>query len=95
MQAPSGAELPRASINQLLSQLLTNAVEGLPESESIREQSYLMDDTGEYLVDPASPEQHASMVLAHLQAGRGWGESYGEGRDAPGGSLGRTGMDFG
>ncbi len=82
VQAPSGAELPRASINQLLSQLLANAVEGLPESESITEQSYLMDDSGEYLVDPASPEQHAAMVLAHLQGGRASGESEGEERDA-------------
>jgi len=71
VQAPSGAELPRASINQLLAQLLANAAEGLPESESIAEQNYLMDDAGEYLVDPASPEQQAAMVLAHLQTRAG------------------------
>jgi hypothetical protein len=85
VQAPSGAELPRASINQLLSQLLANSVEGLAESESISEQSYLMDDTGEYLVDPASPEQQAAMVLAHLQAGRSSGESDGDDPEAQAG----------
>lgn len=68
--APSGTELPRAAINGLLAQLLANASEGLPESESISEQSYLLGESGEYLVDPASPEQQAALVLSRLQSPR-------------------------
>ena len=65
--AASGASLPRAAINSLLTQLLANATEGLDESESISEQSYLQGESGEYLIDPASPEQQAAVVLSHLQ----------------------------
>jgi hypothetical protein len=64
----SGASLPRGAINSLLTQLLANATEGLVESESISEQSYLQGESGEYLVDPASPEQQAAVVLSHLQS---------------------------
>jgi hypothetical protein len=67
--AASGASLPRGAINSLLMQLLANATEGLVESESISEQSYLQDESGEYLIDPASPEQQAAVVLSHLQSG--------------------------
>jgi len=63
----SGTNVPRGAINSLLTQLLGNASEALPESESISEQSYLQDATGEYLVDPASLDQHAALVLSHLQ----------------------------
>jgi hypothetical protein len=66
----SGATVPRGAINNLLSQLLANASEGLPESESISEQSYLIGESGEYLVDPASPEQQAALVLSRLQSVR-------------------------
>ncbi|MGB7208405.1 MAG: hypothetical protein WBD27_07085 [Pyrinomonadaceae bacterium] len=66
--AASGASLPRGAINGLLMQLLANATEGLVESESISEQTYLQDDSGEYLIDPASPEQQAALVLSHLQS---------------------------
>jgi hypothetical protein len=67
--APSGTNLPRASINHLLTELLGNATAALPEAEaeSITEQAYLRGQTGEFLVDPASPEQQAAVVLAHLQ----------------------------
>ena len=65
----SGASLPRGAINGLLAQLLANATEGLDESESISEQSYLQGESGEYLIDPASPEQQAAVVLSHLQSG--------------------------
>jgi hypothetical protein len=65
----SGANLPRGAINSLLTQLLANATEGLVESESISEQSYLQGESGEYLIDPASPEQQAAVVLSHLQSG--------------------------
>ena len=65
----SGASLPRGAINSLLTQLLANSTEGLDESESISEQSYLQGESGEYLIDPASPEQHAAVVLSHLQSG--------------------------
>ncbi len=41
-----------------------------------------MDEAGEYLVDPASPEQQARMVLVHLQTGRDSGESDGDGPEA-------------
>jgi hypothetical protein len=68
--APSGANLPRGAINNLLMQLLANATEALPEAESITEQEYLRGETGEFLIDPASPEQQAALVLAHLQQPR-------------------------
>ena len=68
VRAASGQNLPRAAINNLLMQLLANAAEGLPEAESISEQSYLLGESGEYLVDPASPEQQSALVLAHIQA---------------------------
>ena len=64
---PSGKSVPRGAINALLSQLLGKASDGLPEAESISEQSYLQDSSGEYLVDPASPDQHAALVLSYLQ----------------------------
>lgn len=63
---PSGASVPRAAINGLLAQLLANATEGLAESEGITEQSYLRGADGEYLVDPASTEQQAALVLSHV-----------------------------
>jgi hypothetical protein len=56
--------------NNLLAQLLSNASEGLPEAESISEQSYLLGESGEYLVDPASPEQQAALVLSRLRFDR-------------------------
>jgi hypothetical protein len=65
----SGTSVPRGAINSLLTQLLANATEGLVESELISEQSYLQGESGEYLVDPASPEQHAALVLSHLRSG--------------------------
>lgn len=74
--AASGASLPRGAINSLLMQLLANATEGLVESESISEQEYLQDDSGEYLVDPASPEQQAAVVLFHLQPGTQFSVPY-------------------
>jgi hypothetical protein len=70
VRTPSGTNLPRGAINSLLSQLLANATEELPESESISEQSYLIGESGEFLVDPASPEQQAALVLSHLQSSR-------------------------
>ncbi|HEY7617320.1 MAG TPA: hypothetical protein VH744_10990 [Terriglobales bacterium] len=66
----SGTNLPRGAINNVLMQLLANASEGLPESESISEQAYLKGEGGEYLIDPASPEQQAALVLSHLQSAR-------------------------
>jgi len=68
--APSGTRLPRGAINSLLTQLLANASEGLPESESISEQDYLRGESGEFLIDPASLEQQAAFVLSHLQRTR-------------------------
>jgi len=64
---PSGASVPRGAINGLLTQLLSNASNELPEAESISEQRYLRDEAGEYLVDPASPEQLSALVLFHVQ----------------------------
>ena len=66
----SGADVPRAAINGLLAQLIANASESLAESQSIDEQTYLQDESGEYLVDPASPEQQGALVLARLQPDR-------------------------
>jgi hypothetical protein len=63
----SGASVPRGAINGLLTQLLSNASNELPEAESISEQRYLRDGRGEYLVDPASPEQLSALVLFHIQ----------------------------
>ena len=67
---PSGTDVPRAAINGLLTQLLANASEGLDESESVEEQEYLQDESGEYLIDPASPEQQGALVLKRLQPDR-------------------------
>jgi hypothetical protein len=64
----TGTTLPRGAINGLLMQLLANASEGLAESESLSEQSYLQNDFGEYLIDPAASEQQAALVLSHLQS---------------------------
>ncbi len=69
----SGTNVPRGAINNLLTQLLANASEGLPESESIVEQNYLRAENGEYLIDPASPEQHAALVLSHVRTVRQYG----------------------
>jgi hypothetical protein len=63
----TGTSLPRGAINGLLMQLLANASEGLAESDQPSEQSYLQDDSGEYLIDPGSSEQQAALVLSHLQ----------------------------
>jgi hypothetical protein len=62
----SGASIPRGAINGLLTQLLANASEALVESESISEQSYLLGESGEFLIDPASLEQQAALVLSRL-----------------------------
>jgi hypothetical protein len=67
VQTDSGTSLPRGAINAVLGQLLTNASEALAESESISEQSYLQDAAGEYVVDPASLDQHVALILSHLQ----------------------------
>jgi hypothetical protein len=66
----SGTDLPRGAINNVLTQLVANASEALPESESISEQTYLQGESGEYLIDPAAPEQQAALVLSHLQSAR-------------------------
>lgn len=66
----SGTSVPRGEINSLLMQLLANASEGLAESESISEQSYLQGESGEYLIDPASPEQQAALVLESVRPAR-------------------------
>jgi hypothetical protein len=66
----SGASLPRAAVNSLLTQLLAHASEALPESESISEQTHLQGEDGEYLIDPASPEQQAALALSHVQSAR-------------------------
>ena len=67
IHTPTGTSVPRGAINNLLSQLLSNATEELEESESLSEQSYLQGASGEYLVDPASPEQQAALVLSRLR----------------------------
>jgi hypothetical protein len=64
---PSGASVPRGAINGLLTQLLSNASNELPEAESVSEQRYLQDAAGEYLVDPAAPDQLGALVLFHVQ----------------------------
>jgi len=64
----AGTSVPRAAINSLLTQLLEKATEGLVESELMSEQSYLKGENGELLVDPASPEQQAALVLSHISA---------------------------
>lgn len=66
----TGTSLPRGAINSLLTHLLANASEALPESESISEQSYLRDASGNYRVDPASLEQQAALVLSQLEGTR-------------------------
>lgn len=70
VQTASGTSLPRAAINNLLTQLIANSSESLPESDEAFDESYLQDESGEYLVDPASPEQQAALVLSHLQYAR-------------------------
>src|SRR5262249_18301613 len=64
----AGTTVPRAAVNNLLMQLLANATESLPEQESATDESYLQDATGEYLVDPASFDQRAAVVLSRLQS---------------------------
>jgi hypothetical protein len=68
---PSGTSLPRTAVNNLLSQLLANASESLPESEEMLDDAaddFLRDGDGNYLVDPASPDQQAALVLSRLRA---------------------------
>jgi hypothetical protein len=64
----AGTNLPRGAVNNLLMQLLANASESLPEQESVMDESYLLDSSGGYLVDPASLDQRAAAVLARLQS---------------------------
>jgi hypothetical protein len=66
VQTASGTNVPTGAINALLTQLLANASEALPESEPVSE-SYLQDAAGQYLIDPASFDQHAALVLSYLQ----------------------------
>jgi hypothetical protein len=66
VETASGTSVPNGAINGLLTQLLSHASEALPESEAISE-SYLKDNAGEYLIDPASFDQHAALVLSYLQ----------------------------
>jgi hypothetical protein len=63
----SGTSLPRAAVNNLLTQLIANATEALPDSEGISDERHLQNESGEYLVDPASPDQQAALALAQLQ----------------------------
>lgn len=72
VRTPSGTSLPVGTINHLFTQLFANASEALPESEESESfsESYLKDPGGEYLVDPASPDQRAALVLSHLQQTR-------------------------
>jgi hypothetical protein len=69
VKTPSGATVPNGAINTLLTQLLSHASEALPESQTDSE-SYLKDPAGEYLIDPASSDQHAALVLSYLQRPR-------------------------
>jgi hypothetical protein len=62
----AGKNVPRGAINALLGQLLAKASDGLPEADSISE-GYLQDETGKYLIDPASFEQQAALVLSYLR----------------------------
>jgi hypothetical protein len=64
----AGTTVPRGAVNNLLMQLLANASEGLPEQESAVDESYLQDASGKYLVDPASLDQRAAVVLSRLQS---------------------------
>jgi hypothetical protein len=66
VQTASGTSVPRGAINALLTQLLSLASEALPEWESVSE-GYLKDSAGGYLIDPASHDQHAALVLSYLQ----------------------------
>ena len=85
---PSGVDVPRAAINGLLSQLLANATEGLPESEDVAEQDYLQGADGEFLIDPASLEQQAALVLAKLKQTFGTRSPFSEqlSEDSPSGN---------
>lgn len=65
--AATGAQIPRGAVNNLLMQLLASASEALDESDEAADESYLRDRRGAYVADPASPEQQAAVVLAHLQ----------------------------
>jgi hypothetical protein len=62
----AGKNVPRGAINALLSLLLNKASDELPEAESISE-DYLQDATGKYLIDPASFDQQAALVLSYLR----------------------------
>jgi hypothetical protein len=64
----AGTSVPRGAVNNLLMQLLANATESLPEQESATDESYLQDASGAYLVDPASFDQRAAVVLSRLQS---------------------------
>jgi hypothetical protein len=64
----AGTTVPREAVNNLLMQLLANASESLPEQESVTDESYLQDAGGGYLVDPASFDQRAAVVLSRLQS---------------------------
>ncbi len=66
----AGTAVPRGAVNNLLMQLLANASEGLSEQESAVDESYLKDAGGKYLVDPASFDQRAAVVLSSLQSER-------------------------
>jgi hypothetical protein len=63
----TGTALPRGAVNDLLMRLLANASESLPEQEAVTDESYLQDASGGYLVDPASFDQRAAVVLSRLQ----------------------------
>jgi hypothetical protein len=63
----AGTTVPRGAVNNLLMQLLASASESLPE-ESVTDESYLQDSSGGYLVDPASFDQRAAVVLSRLQS---------------------------
>jgi hypothetical protein len=64
----AGTTVPRGAVNDLLMQLLAKASESLPEQESVTDESYLQDASGGYLVDPASFDQRAAVVLSRLQS---------------------------
>jgi hypothetical protein len=64
----AGTSVPRGAVNNLLMQLLANATESLPEHEAAEDESYLQDANGEYLIDPASFDQRAAVVLSQLQS---------------------------
>lgn len=65
----SGVSIPPGAINNLLMQLLSSASEAL-EAMDGDEHAYLQNEQGEYLADPASPEQQAAVVLSHVHRKR-------------------------